>query len=78
MPRPTLPRAERLSEIIFVKLRRAERRKLIEITKQRRRAKAPASSMSAIMREAFLAWLNLKNGIIVFDKAALSRQKRTA
>ena len=57
MPRPRLPKAQKLSEIVFIKLRPAERRALDRIHVLRARAKHPQRSRSAIMREAFQCWL---------------------
>ncbi|MGH9257018.1 MAG: ribbon-helix-helix protein, CopG family [Vicinamibacterales bacterium] len=47
MPRPRLPKSQRLTEVTFIKLRRAERRLLDQLSRREKR------SRSAIMRDAF-------------------------
>jgi len=58
MPRPKLPKNQKLSEITFVKLLLTERQALDRIHKARKRIKHPRRSRSAILREAFQMWLD--------------------
>ncbi len=57
MPRPKLPKLQKLSEITFVKLLVSERRTLDRIHKNRVRGNHPRRSRSAIMREALVYWM---------------------
>lgn len=61
MPRPKLPKSRRRTEVVFIKLLPAERRALERIHVARKRARPVElqlhSSRSAIMREAFVFWL---------------------
>jgi len=57
MPRPRLPKTQKLSCITFTKLLPTERKALNRHHRARSRTKHPRASRSAILREAFLAWL---------------------
>lgn len=50
MPRPKLPKSQRLTEVTFVKFRKEERRRLD------RRSKLDKKSRSKILREGFLLY----------------------
>lgn len=50
MPRPKLPKTQRLTEVTFVKFRKSERRRLD------RRSKRERKSRSAILRAGFLLY----------------------
>ena len=58
MPRPKLPKTQKLSEITFVKLLQSERRELDRIHRERKRSKHPRRSRSAILREAWQFYLD--------------------
>ena len=58
MPRPKLQKSKKLSEITFIKLLPQERKALDKIHKKRSRSRHPRRSRSAIMRLAFLFWLD--------------------
>lgn len=78
MPRPKLPKAEKLSEITFVKLLPAERKALDRIHKARARSKHPRSSRSAIMREAFQYWLEQERRFDVAQAQITAAEKKRA
>ncbi len=53
MPRPKLPKSQRLTEVTFVKMRKDERRRLNRMSKRERK------SRSKILREGFLLYEQL-------------------
>jgi len=57
MPRPKLPKAQKLTEITFTKLRLTEKRALEKMSRARKRKRLPGWSGAAILREGFVSGL---------------------